>query len=164
LPDIEFLLGSALDESEITRWLFRFSLFSAQGQNQAGRFRRVPSGLRTETLSPALALFAFFKPLFDATLIRHESIGAWRSARVGTVSRIAALLSRGDVESAVQVARHSYHAVGVELADFDCRFAVRNVTHLLAALAVPAERNQIATIFQRWRAPAKLHQRKGTQV
>jgi CRISPR-associated protein Csx17 len=160
LADIELLLANALDESEVTRWLFRFSLFSEQCWNSDGHYRQSVIRPRTAPVTPALALYALFKPLFDDTIIQDESVGASRPVKVGTLSRIAALLSRGDINSAIQAARHAYHAVGVELADFQCQFELSNTAHLLAALSVPVSHDEITTIFRRWRAPAKLNQQK----
>jgi CRISPR-associated protein Csx17 len=101
--------------------------------------------------------------MFDAKLIRHESIGASRSIKVGTLSRIAALLLRADIGSAVEATWNAYHAVGVELAGFECRFELQNPRHLLAALMVPVRRNEIARTFRRWQSPAKSNLQKEMQ-
>jgi CRISPR-associated protein Csx17 len=162
LADIEALFASALDEPELTRWLLRFSLFSPEGASVAGCNRELASGRRTEVLSPALALFALFKPLFDGSLIQSEGVGAFRAARVGTLSRIAALLDRGDINAAVQSARHAYHAVGVEVADFECPFDLSDSGRLLAALLVPVRGAEVAQAFRRWRLPGRVNQRKET--
>lgn len=118
LAEIEALLNGEVDETELTRWFFRFSLFATEGASIAKWNQQLGHGPQIEVLSPALALFALFKPLFDAELIQHRLVGASRPTRVGTLGRIAALLGRGDVNAAVQSARYAYHAVGVELADF----------------------------------------------
>jgi len=162
LPDIEALLEGSLDEAELTRWLFRFSLFSSEGASAATWGQQLTDGPRTSIVSPALALFALLKPLFDGSVIRSEDVGAFRIARVGTLSRIAALLARGDINAAVQSARHAYHAVGVELADFECPFDLSDSGRLLAALLIPVRGNEVTPVFRRWRLPGKLNQRKET--
>jgi len=160
LAEIEALLERSLDESELIRWFFRFSLFETHGAKRLERKQQLAASPQIAALSPTLALFALFKPLFDPRLIRHESVGASRYAKVGTLAHIAALLSRDDVNSAVQAARNAYHAVGVELADFDCQFDLQNSSSLLAALLVPTNSHEVAKVFRRWRSPAKLNQRK----
>ena len=105
-----------------------------------------------------MSLFALLKPLFDDSLIRYLSAGETRHVRVGRVSRIAALLARCDVDSAVESARHAYHSVGIELADFESPFDLPEPARLLAALLVPTCGAEIARIFQRWRSPEKLNQ------
>jgi CRISPR-associated protein Csx17 len=82
LADVEAFLTDALDETELTRWLFRFSVFSPQGINSFRWTQRLRSGSRIDAVSPSIALFALFKPLFDARLIRHKSIGALKPARL----------------------------------------------------------------------------------
>jgi CRISPR-associated protein Csx17 len=156
--EIEALLECSLDETELKRWLFRFSLF-APGRLGEGPLKQAsvnyPWG---EGLRPALSLFALFKPLFDASLI--GLIGARRPVGVGRVSRIAALLARGDVDSAVQSARHAYQSVGIELADFESPFDLPEPARLLAALMVPTRGTEVARIFKRWRLPKKPNQSK----
>jgi CRISPR-associated protein Csx17 len=80
--------------------------------------------------------------------------------RVATLSHIAALLSRNEVHAAVEAARHAYHAVGLELADFHAPFSLPNADRLLAALLIPVCASDIAQIFGRWRSPEKLNQQK----
>jgi CRISPR-associated protein Csx17 len=153
LGEIEALLECSLDETELTRWLFRFSLF-APGRLGEGPLKQASVNYRWgEGLRPALSLFALFKPLFDDSLIRYLSVGETRHVRVGRVSRIAALLARGDVDSAIQSARHAYESVGIELADFESPFDLPEPAHLLAALMVPTRGTEVARIFQRWRLP-----------
>ena len=162
LADIEALLEGLLDEAEITRWLFRFSLFSSEGASAATWSQQLASGPRTRLVSPALALFALLKPLFDGSVIRSEDVGALRAARVGTLSRIAALLARGDVNAAAQSGRAAYHAVGVKLADFECPFDLPDPGRLLATLMIPVRGSEVTRVFRRWRLPGKLNQRKET--
>ncbi len=162
LADIEALLEGSLDEAELTRWLFRFSLFSSQGASAATWSQQLANGLRTRLVSPALALFALLKPLFDSSMIRSEDVGAFGASSVGTLSRIAALLARGDVNAAAQSARDAYHVVGVELADFECPFDLSDSGRLLAALLIPVRGNEVTPVFRRWRLPGKLNQRKET--
>lgn len=164
LADIEALLLRKLDEAELRRWIFRFSLFSGQGANSHALAVRLRSGSRIEAVSPSMALFALFKPMFDARLIRHESIGASRSVKVGTLSRITALLFQADISSAVEAARNAYHAVGVELADFECRFELRDTRHLIASLIVPVRGNELVEPFRRWRSPTKSELTKETRI
>lgn len=160
LGEIEALLECCLDEAEVTRWFFRFCLFAP---------RRLGEGLLKqpsvdypwkECLRPALSLFALFKPLLDDSLIWRLSVGETRHVRVGSVSKMAAFLVRGDVDSAVQSARHAYHSVGIELADFNSPFDLPEPARLLAALLVPTRGTEVARVFQRWRLPKKLNQPK----
>jgi CRISPR-associated protein Csx17 len=158
LGEIEALLECRLDEAELARWLFRFSLF-APGRLGEGPLRQASVNYRWgEGLRPSLSLFALFKPLFDATLIK--SIGAAKSVGVGRVSKMAALLSRGDVDSAVQSARHDYQSVGIELADFESPFDLPEPARLLASLLVPTRGTEVARVFKRWRLPKKPNQSK----
>ena len=163
LAEIEALLNGEVDDTELTRWFFRFSLFATDGETTKWN-QQLGRGPQIEVLSPALALFVLFKPLFDAELIRHESVGASKPTRVGTLCHIAALLGRGDVNSAVQSARHAYHAVGVELADFNCSFDLSDPGRLLASLSIPTRSAEVAQVFRRWRSPAKFNQRKETRT
>ena len=160
LGEIEAFLECSLDETELTHWLFRFSLF-APGRLGEGPLKQAsvnyPWG---KGLRPALSLFALFKPLFDDSLIRYVSVGETRHVGVGRVSRIAALLARGDVDSAVQSARHAYQSVGIELADFESPFDFPGPARLLAALLVPTRGREVARIFQRWRLPEKPNRPK----
>jgi CRISPR-associated protein Csx17 len=160
LAEIEALLKGEVDETELTRWFFRFSLFYTQGANTAKWNQQIGGGPQFEALSPAMALFVLFKPLFDAELIQHKLVGASKPARVGTLCRISALLGRRDVNSAVQSARHAYHAVGVELADFESPFDLPNPDRLLASLSIPVRGAEVAERFYRWRSPGKFNQRK----
>lgn len=160
LGEIDALLKGEVDETELTRWFFRFSLFDTQGEGTAKWNQQLGGGRQIEALSPAMALFILFKPLFDAELIRYEAVGALRPTRVGTLCRIAALLGRGDVNSAVQSARDAYRAVGVELADFECPFDLPRPDRLLASLSIPIRGAEAAELFRRWRSPAKFKQRK----
>jgi CRISPR-associated protein Csx17 len=155
LADIEALLLRQLDEAELTRWFFRFSLFACQGARSFAWDQRLRSGGWLEVISPSAALFALFKPMFDGRLIRHQSIGASRTMKAGTLSRIVAFLMRSDISSAVAAARNAYHAVGVELGDFEYHFEAQNPSHLLASLMVPVRNNEVAQVFGRWRLPEK---------
>jgi CRISPR-associated protein Csx17 len=159
LGEIEALLECSLDETELTRWLFRFSLF-APGRLGEGPLKQASVNYtRGQGIRPALALFALFKPLFDAALIRG-AIGATGPVGVGRASKIAALLARGDVDSAVQSARHAYHSVGIDLADCEGPFNLPEPVRLLAALLAPTRGAEVTRIFQRWRSPGKLNQPK----
>lgn len=73
---------------------------------------------------------------------------------------MAALLSRGDVDSAVQSARHDYQSVGIELADFESPFDLPEPARLLASLLVPTRGTEVARVFKRWRLPKKPNQSK----
>jgi len=163
LDEIEALLGGSLDEAELTRWLFRFSLFTS-GQGAGAGWVHGTGGNRRERVVPApVALFALFKPLFDARLI-IDSIGARKPVNVGTARGVAALLARGDVDSAVLSATRAYRSVGVAIADFEGPFYCYDPARLLAALLVPVYASEVARVFERWRSPARINRRKETET
>jgi len=106
----------------------------------------------------AIALYAFFRPLFDGAVFKRILKAARvpeRRPALGALGRIAALLGRGDVDVAVDVARGAYHSAGIILADFHPGFYVADPSRLLASLIFPARVSQIIPKFERWQMPTK---------
>src|SRR5580658_4070411 len=101
---VEALIEASIDDAELTRWLFRFSLFSLAGARAIKLDSPRPNNHPQESLSPSAALFGLFKPLFDPAFIQSEPVRASRAPRVGSILPVVALLARGDVNGAVEAA------------------------------------------------------------
>jgi hypothetical protein len=116
-------------------------------------------------VTPAIALFGLFKPLFDRRLFRYV-LGRLekqptRDATARPLLRIASLLRRGDIDAAISAARSAYHAAGILLADFHTQLAPETNpdlgSRLLASLVFPTRGNDIAAPLSRWFSPTKTN-------
>jgi CRISPR-associated protein Csx17 len=149
--DIERFLAGALDDADIERWLMRFSLFDwTEAENVAAVRSRLGTADSPRPLSAELALFAFFKPLFQSSLLESllPEVSRRGTAKTGPLPGIAAQLARGDIASAIRLARSAYRAFGIEpnkvrSEEFHCEDPRR----LVAALLIPAERRGITKPF-----------------
>jgi CRISPR-associated protein Csx17 len=146
LGDIDAWLSGALDDTEVERWMMRFSLFDWNKDGIASVSKRLGHAAPPDMLSGRLALFAWFKPLFQSWLLNAllPAGGRREAAKTGPLPGIAALIARGDVSSAAQLARSAYRAAGIEPAKLHSEnFACEDPQRLLATLLIPAQRRGI---------------------
>jgi len=146
LGDIEAWLSGALDDSEIERWMMRFSLFEWNKDSVSTVGKLLGKAEPPDILSGSLTLFALLKPLFQSWLLSDllPARSKRAAAKVGPLPGIAAQLARGEVTAAAQLARNAYRAAGIEpakLHSYD--FACEDPQRLLAALLIPAQRRGI---------------------
>ena len=104
----------------------------------------------------AMALYALFRPLASAWLfrrvLRESGIPTNEVSTCGCLSRVIAMLRRGDMNAAAELAMDAYHSWGVTLADFNVLPGGQNPARMLAALTIPARDQQVLAIFRRWRS------------
>lgn len=73
----------------------------------------------------------------------------------GWLGRVIAMLRRGDVNAAAEVAQEAYRSAGLALADFNVLPAGLEPDRLLAALVIPVRDEQVLGVFRRWRSPTE---------
>jgi CRISPR-associated protein Csx17 len=142
LGDIEAWLSGTLDDTEVEKWMMRFSLFEWNKDSVASLGKLLGHADQLGVVSASLALFALFKPLFQSWLLSALlPAGSKReAAKTGPLPGIAALLARGDVIAAAQLARNAYRAAGIEPAKLHFHnFACEDPQRLLAALLIPTQ-------------------------
>ena len=162
LDDLHSWLSGDVDEERLSLWLDRLCMFDWSGgtNGEAEAAKELQRGFpRTRpAVDGVLALYALFRPLASDWLFRqvlHESgIRAERTSTCACLGRVIAMLRRGDVNAAAEVALAAYRSAGVALADFDVFPDVSDPDRLLAALAIPARDEQTLAAFRRWRTPA----------
>lgn len=170
LGDIEAWLSGALDDTEVERWMMRFSLFDWNKDSVGSVGKLLGHAGPPDILSGSLTLFALFKPLFQSWLLSALlPVGSKReAAKVGPLSGIVAQLARNDLTAAVQLARNAYRAAGIETAKIRSdEFACDAPQRLLSALLIPAQRRGITedtfdglnrpvpALVHRWLSPRK---------
>jgi CRISPR-associated protein Csx17 len=158
LGDIEAWLSGAVDDAEIERWAMRFSLFDWSRESVAASSNRLGQVSPPDVTTGSLALFAFFKPLFQPTLpkILLPEGSKRKAAKVGPLPGIAAQLARGDITAAVRLARTAYRATGIQPANMlSEEFYCTDPQRLLAALLIPTQAGRIAELALRWLSPLK---------
>ena len=170
LGDIEAWLFGALDDTEVERWMMRFSLFNWNKDSVAFVGKRLGHAAPPDILLGSLTLFALFKPLFQSWLLSALlPAGSKREvAKTGPLPGIVAQLARGDVTAAAQLARNAYRAAGIEPAKLHSyEFACEDPQRLLATLLIPAQRRGITedtseglnrpvpALGRRWLSPRK---------
>ena len=189
LADIAAWIAGELDDREVERWIQRFSLFAFDADANAKGRSILREAKEHIPASAEIALLALLKPLFEVELFEElkrkvgerkipavantvpiaASISRARFAgvvktgveppRCARVSRISALLSRGDLAGALKLARETWHALGVQLIDFPKDYAVPTgddlCQRLLGAMLIPVWPADILPTFVRWRAPIK---------
>jgi CRISPR-associated protein Csx17 len=146
LGDIEAWLSGTLDDTEVEKWMMRFSLFEWNKDSVSAVGKRLNHAPPTDVVSGTLALFALFKPLFQSWLLSDLlPVGSKaETAKVGPLLGIVALLARGDLTAATQLARNAYRAAGIEPARLHFQnFACEDPQRLLAALLIPTQRRGI---------------------
>jgi CRISPR-associated protein Csx17 len=142
LGDIEAWLSGTLDDTEVEKWMMRFSLFEWNKDSVASLGKLLGHADQLGVVSGSLALFALFKPLFQSWLLSALlPAGSKReAAKTGPLPGIAAQLARGDVIAAAQLARNAYRAAGIEPAKLHFHnFACEDPQRLLAALLIPTQ-------------------------
>jgi CRISPR-associated protein Csx17 len=122
--------------------MMRFSLFEWNKDSVSAVGKRLNHAPPTDVVSGTLALFALFKPLFQSWLLSDLlPVGSKaETAKVGPLLGIVALLARGDLTAATQLARNAYRAAGIEPARLHFQnFACEDPQRLLAALLIPTQ-------------------------
>ena len=162
LDDLHAWLSGEVDEGKVRLWLDRLCVFdwgSKASSEAAGELCRGFCRTRT-VVDGALALYALFRPLASDWLIRQilkeSGIQAEKVTTCGYLAQVIAMLRRGDMNSAVEVASEAYRSLGVPLADFNANPAGPDPARLMAALIIPVRDEQVLTVFRRWRSPTEL--------
>ena len=159
LNDIHAWLSGDVDEGRLGLWLDRLCLFDWGGKAHSEAAKGLQRSFRSDrpAIDGALALYALFRPLASRWLFRHvfveSDIQSEATLSCAHLGRIMAMLRRGDVNAAVEVAGAAYRSVGAPLADFDAIPSGTDPDRLLAALVIPARDEQAVPIFRRWRMP-----------
>ena len=125
LADMHAWLSGDIDEERMRLWLDRLCFFNwggAANGEAAGELQRSFTGARP-AVDGALALYALLRPLASDWLfrrvLRDRSIQAEQISTCARLGRVIAMLRRGDVGAASDVALETYHSAGVALADFN---------------------------------------------
>jgi CRISPR-associated protein Csx17 len=166
LADIALWIHGELDESELERWMKRFSLFTCDATALAFSRKLLREAQDSFNPSAELAVFALVKPLFEPELFETLMRGTPGSKppRCARISRITALLSRNDLSAAVKLARETWNACGVRLIEvpiaYDSTNDTDNCQRLLGAMLIPVWSNDVLSIFRRWCAPIKNQENK----
>ncbi len=161
LDDMHAWLSGEVDEGRMRLWLDRLCVFDWRGEanyRAAGELRGRFTGPRP-AVDGALALYALFRPLVSDWLfrrvLRNSDIQAEQISTCARLDRVIAMLRRGDVSAAADVALEAYRSAGVALADFNTLPAGPDPARLLAALIIPVRDEQVLAVFRRWRSPAE---------
>ena len=165
LDDMHAWLSGNVDEERMRVWLDRLCVFDwADGANGEAA-RRLQHGFTSArpVIDGALVLYVLFRPLASDWLfrqiLRESNIQARATPTCACLGRVIAMLRRGDVSAAVDVALATYRSAGVALADFNALSGGPDPLRLLAALVIPVRDKQILTIFQRWRSPTESYKK-----
>lgn len=153
--DLLYWLDREVDETALARWIDRCSLFDWSTSDSFQFPRRVTN----EPTRAVHSFYAFFRPLFDRrTLeaIRSSEIG--EPLKAGALRPIVAMIWRGDIAGAWNVARGAYARLGVPIAEFPIsrEFTFEQPQRLLAALLIPVRSQGITAAFRRWESPTQL--------
>jgi CRISPR-associated protein Csx17 len=166
LADIALWIHGELDESELERWMKRFSLFTFDATALAFSRKLLREAKDSFNPSAELAVFALLKPLFEPELfeaLMRDTPGS-KPPRCARISRIAALLSCNDLSAAVKLARETWNACGVRLIEVPIAYDSTNdadiCQRLLGAMLIPVWPNEVLSIFRRWCAPIKNQENK----
>ena len=159
INDIAAWLAGDVDEGRVESWLDRLCLFDWNGNREAAL--RLQDNFRDDRppTDGALALYGFLRPLASAWLFERvladNGIPLQHTPTCRHFGRVMAMLRRGDLSAAVEVARAAYRAAGVALADFGDITTGLDPDRLLAALVIPVRDHQVLPVFSRWRMPTK---------
>jgi CRISPR-associated protein Csx17 len=160
--DFDAWFNGAIDEDLVATWLGRLALFdwrhtglcpTALKRNMEQHFRPLIAG--------ALSLHALLLPLLDRRRVPDRGVAdllsAESDARTGGVAQtLVALLSVGNVDDAIRLARARYAMGSNRLADFHIDFTVEDPRRLAAGLLIPISDEQRARlIVQRWLRPSR---------
>lgn len=160
--DLDAWFNGAIDEDLVATWLGRLALFD---------WRRTglrPTALKRNTeqhvrplVTGALALHALLLPLLDRRPVpgrgMADLLSAESDARTGGVAQtLMALLSVGNVDDTIRLARARYATGRNPLADFHIDFIVEDPMRFAAGLLIPISDEQRARlIVQRWLRPSR---------
>ena len=161
LDDMHAWLSGEVDEGRMRLWLDRLCVFDWGGEANGSVDRELQhrfAGARP-AVDGALALYALFRPLASDWLfrqvVRECGIQAEKVSTCGCLGRVIAMLRRGDVNAAADVALEAYHSAGVAVADFNTVPVGPDPNRLLAALVIPVRDEQVLAVFRRWRSPTE---------
>ena len=159
LDDMHAWLSGEVDEGRMRLWLDRLCVFDWGGEangRAAGELQHGFTGARP-AVDGSLALYALFRPLASDWLfrqvLRDSSIQVEKISTCACLGRIIAMLRRGDMNAAADVALEAYRSAGVALADFNTLPVGPDPDRLLAALVIPVRDEQVLAVFRRWRSP-----------
>ena len=161
LDDMHAWLSGNVDEERMRVWLDRLCVFDWADEANGEAARRLQHSFTSTrpVIDGALALYALLRPLASDWLfrqiLRESNIQARATPTCAYLGRVIAMLRRGDVSAAVDVALATYRSAGVALADFNALSGGPDPLRLLAALVIPVRDKQVLTIFQRWRSPTE---------
>ena len=154
-----WLSDDDVDEERLRLWLDRLCVFDWSGKANSAAAKELQRSFPCvrPAVDGVLAIYAVFRPLASDWLFRqilHESdVRAERMSACACLGRVIAMLRRGDVKGAADVALAAYRSAGVALADFDVLPDGYDPDRLLAALVIPARDTQTLAVFRRWRTP-----------
>ena len=163
LADVAPWLRGEIDEAELERWLLRFSLFEFDQESVASLRPHLSTRGEGVAASADIAVLALLKPLFEPQLFTAimRDTPRRKNPRCARVSRIGALLSRGDLSGAMEFARQTWHALGVRLFEGPLNYAADQQSdfcqRLLGAMLMPVSAGDLVPIFRRWCAPIKTN-------
>ena len=159
LDDVHAWLAGEVDEGRLRLWLDRLSVFDWGGEangSAARELQRSFTGSRP-VVDGVLVLHALFRPLASNWLfrqiVRESGIRTENVSTCACLGRVIAMLRRGDVNAAADVALEAYRSAGVALADFNAHPAGPDPDRLLAALVIPVRDEQVLAVFRRWGSP-----------
>lgn len=162
VADVDAWLDGAIDEDLVATWLGRLALFDWS------RLGARPTALKCDKEQPsrlvitgALALHALLTPLFDRRPVPSRDVEDLLSPEsgartAGVAQKLVALLSTGNADEAIVLARARYAMGRNPLARLHVDFAVEDPTRLGAGLLIPISDEQRARlIVKRWLRPSR---------
>ena len=161
LDDLYSWLSGDADEERLRLWLDRLCVFDWSGEANGEAVKELQRGFPRDrpAVDGVLAIYALLRPLASDWLFRQvlqeSDVRAEGTSTCACLGRVIAMLRRGDVNAAGDVALAAYRSAGVALADFDVLPAGHDSGRLLAALAIPARDEQTLAVFRRWRTPTE---------
>ena len=158
LDDVRAWLSGDVDDDRTRLWLNRLCLFDWSTEAARQLPHESDKG-EQPTVDGALALYGLFRPLVSSRLFRQVLSASGAPSTTGTgcmvLGRIMALLRRGDLNAATDLARVAYRSAGVSLADFQIVPDTPDPGLLMAALIVPSRTEQVVPVFRRWLTPTQ---------
>ena len=161
LDDVHAWLSGEVDEGRVQLWLDRLCVFDWGGDANRAAARELQHSFTDArpAVDGALALYALFRPLASDWLFRQVlqelKIQAEGASTCSYLGRVIAMLRRGDLNAATDVALAAYRSAGVALADFNTLPDGPDLDRLLAALVIPVRDEQVLAVFRRWRTPTE---------
>ena len=164
LDDVHSWLSAAVDEERLRLWLDRLCVFDWSGEANGEAAKELQRGFPRDrpAVDGVLAIYALLRPLASGWLFRQvlqeSDVRAEGTSTCASLGRVIAMLRRGDVNAAADVALAAYRSAGVALADFDVFPDGHDPGRLLAALTIPTRDEQTLAVFRRWRTPTEPNQ------